>query len=98
MTRRQALRHLCGDSFFRALPLCAASAPVFSDFTMYAGSSVEAWKFWSANSKSLVFFCTTSPWVRPWDVAQLTRSPLLKFVMVEHYVLVLCRRQWAAFS
>lgn len=31
-----------GDSLRRALALCAASAPVFSDFTIYLGSSFEA--------------------------------------------------------
>ena len=46
-------------------PLCAARASVFSGSTMKAGSSVDAVKCWSANSKSFTFFSTMRPRVRP---------------------------------
>lgn len=50
-----------GDNLRKASALCAASAPVFSDFTMKAASSVEAWKVLPANSNSVVLFSITPP-------------------------------------
>ena len=48
-------------SFRKADPRCAARDPVFSDSTIYEGSSLDAVNFCPSWVKSRVFLSTTLP-------------------------------------
>src|SRR3954468_6905865 len=63
------------QSLFSAPGLCAATAPLFSLFTRYSGSSGDGLATWPLILVFDVSFFTTSPLVRPCEAFQLTLSP-----------------------